>query len=100
MSYAGNNNTLVNVNTSGDIPLCQEILDLKITKGKASMSLEQPSERWITLEEAAAHLQVSKSFLYQKGGLLGIPRVKIGTKYRYKRSELDAWLMGRANELH
>jgi excisionase family DNA binding protein len=57
------------------------------------------TERWITLDEAAAYLQVSKSFLYQKGGLLGIPRAKVGTKYRYKRSELDAWVKGqvRAN---
>jgi excisionase family DNA binding protein len=55
------------------------------------------SERWITLKEAAAHLQVSKSFLYQKGGELGIPRVKIGTKYRYRRSDLDAWVKGQAD---
>jgi excisionase family DNA binding protein len=64
------------------------------------MQTEPQAERWITLEEAAAHLQVSKSFLYQKGGELGIPRVKIGTKYRYRRSELDAWVKGQANALN
>lgn len=64
------------------------------------MQVEQHSERWITLEEAAAHLQVSKSFLYQKGGSLGIPRVKIGTKYRYRRSELDSWVKGQTNGLN
>lgn len=36
--------------------------------------METPSERWINLGEAAAHLKVSKSFLYQKGQALGIPR--------------------------
>ena len=54
--------------------------------------METPSERWINLGEAAAHLQVSKSFLYQKGRTLGIPRAKLGSKYRYKKSDLDTWL--------
>ena len=54
--------------------------------------MEIPSERWINLGEAAAHLQVSKSFLYQKGQSLGIPRAKFGSKYRYKKSDLDTWL--------
>ena len=60
--------------------------------------MESPSERWINLGEAAAHLQVSKSFLYQKGQALGIPRAKLGSKYRYKKSDLDAWLMSKKGE--
>jgi len=60
--------------------------------------METPSERWINLGEAAAHLQVSKSFLYQKGQFLGIPRVKLGSKYRYKKSDLDAWLLKNKGE--
>jgi excisionase family DNA binding protein len=60
--------------------------------------METPSERWINLGEAAAHLQVSKSFLYQKGQSLGIPRAKLGSKYRYKKSDLDTWLMNNKGE--
>jgi excisionase family DNA binding protein len=56
------------------------------------------SERWITLKEAAAHLQVSPSWLYQKGTDAGVPRSRIGNKYRYKTSELDAWLKAQAIE--
>lgn len=56
------------------------------------------AEGWINLGEAAAHLNVSKSFLYQKGQSLGIPRVKLGSKYRYKKSDLDAWLMSKQGE--
>ena len=55
-------------------------------------------EGWVNLSEAAAHLQVSKSFLYQKGQSLGIPRAKLGSKYRYKKSELDAWLTDKQGE--
>ena len=54
--------------------------------------------RWITLKEAAAHLSVSPSWLYQKGELAGIPRKKIGNKYRYQISELDAWMRGEKSE--
>ena len=60
--------------------------------------MEIPFERWINLNEAATHLQVSKSFLYQKGEELGIPRVKLGNKYRYKKSDLDAWLQNNQGE--
>ena len=60
--------------------------------------MEQEREGWINLTDAAAHLKVSKSFLYQKGGSLGISRAKLGSKYRYKKSELDAWLTDKQGE--
>lgn len=56
------------------------------------------SEGWVNLSNAAIHLQVSKSFLYQKGQALGIPRAKLGSKYRYKKSDLDAWLLKNQGE--
>ena len=58
--------------------------------------MENNGERWITLEEAAAHLQVSKSWLYQKGALAGVPRVKLGKSYRYRISELNDWLVSQS----
>ena len=54
--------------------------------------MESNSERWVTLKEAATHLNVSKSWLYQKGQASGVPRARIGTKYRYKTSDLDNWM--------
>jgi excisionase family DNA binding protein len=54
--------------------------------------MEQQSERWITLKQAAAHLNVSPSWLYQKGPKAKVPRVRIGNKYRYQVSQLDAWM--------
>ena len=56
------------------------------------------SEGWVNLSDAATHLQVSKSFLYQKGQALGIPRTKLGSKYRYKKSDLDTWLLKNQGE--
>jgi excisionase family DNA binding protein len=52
----------------------------------------------MTLKEAAAHLNVSASYLYQRGDLVGIPRYKIGNKFRYKLSELDNWVQSQNRE--
>ena len=60
--------------------------------------MSNQSEGWVNLSDAATHLQVSKSFLYQKGQALGIPRAKLGSKYRYKKSDLDAWLLENQGE--
>ena len=54
--------------------------------------------RWITLKEAAAHLNVSTSYLYQKGDSVGVPRFKIGNKFRYKLSDLDTWVESQGRE--
>jgi len=54
--------------------------------------------RWMTLKEAAAHLNVSTSYLYQKGDSVGVPRYRIGNKFRYKLSELDAWVQSQSRE--
>ena len=54
--------------------------------------------RWMTLKEAAAHLNVSTSYLYQKGDTVGVPRYNIGNKFRYKLSELDAWVQSQNRE--
>jgi excisionase family DNA binding protein len=54
--------------------------------------------RWMTLKEAAAHLNVSTSYLYQKGDTVGVPRYKIGNKFRYKLSDLDTWVQSQGRE--
>ena len=54
--------------------------------------MNQLPERWITLKEAAAHLNVSPSWLYQKGKGAEVPRGRIGNKYRFQVSKVDAWM--------
>ena len=62
------------------------------------MKLEVKTESWITLKEAAAHLNVSRSWLYQRGPSAGVPRVQLGTKYRYRISDLDDWIQTKDHE--
>ena len=54
--------------------------------------MQEYTERWVTLKEAAAHLNVSRSWLYQQSQEAGVPRARIGTEYSYKSSDLDAWM--------
>jgi len=54
------------------------------------------AEGWITIEQAAEHLSVSPNFLYNKGKILNIPRVKLGKMYRYKVSQLDNWVLSQS----
>jgi excisionase family DNA binding protein len=56
------------------------------------MQLE--SERWLTLKEASEYLNVSLSWIYQKGARAGLPLSQIGRTYRVKASELDRWMEG------
>jgi excisionase family DNA binding protein len=52
------------------------------------------TERWMRTEEAADYLSVSIGFLYNQATAIGIPRVKLGKGYRYRMSDLDAWMLG------
>ena len=47
---------------------------------------------WLTLEEAAKHLKLGKSTLYQLARDGGIPAHKYGRAWRFDVEELDMWL--------
>lgn len=51
------------------------------------------NEKWISLEDAANHLGVKpitiRDWIKKDKG---IPAHKIGKKWKFKRSELDAWV--------
>lgn len=54
---------------------------------------ENINEKWISIEEAAEHLGVKPVTVrdwIKKGK--GIPAHKIGKKWKFKYSELDAWV--------
>lgn len=54
---------------------------------------ENINEKWISIEEAAEHLGIKPVTVrdwIKKGK--GIPAHKIGKKWKFKYSELDAWV--------
>lgn len=55
-------------------------------------TIENDVERWLSLEEISRHLGVSKDTIrawIKKGN---IPYHKVGRQYKFRRSEVDAWV--------
>lgn len=53
--------------------------------------------KWLTMEELAAYLKMSRTKLYamtQKGE---IPASKIGNQWRFDRDEIDKWMKQQRN---
>jgi PTS system nitrogen regulatory IIA component len=49
-------------------------------------------ERLMSIKEVAEYLQVDMSTLYLWSQRGQIPAMKVGKMWRYRRSEIDAWL--------
>lgn len=47
---------------------------------------------WLTLEELASYLKMSRARLYQVAQRGEIPAVKLGRTWRFDRDRIDAWL--------
>ena len=53
---------------------------------------ENFSENWVSLEEAATHLGVTKDTIRNWIKKTDIPANKIGKLWKFKLSELDLWV--------
>ena len=51
-----------------------------------------PDERWVGVEEVAAHLQVGKDSIYRWVEAKGLPARRVGRLLRFRLSEVDAWV--------
>lgn len=56
------------------------------------MTMTNEPEKWVNLKEIAAHTSLSKDTIrnYIKRGV--IPFHRIGNQYKFKISEIDAWV--------
>ncbi len=54
-------------------------------------------DKWMTLEEVADYLQVSKDTIYRLVQRGEIPASKISNLWRFKREEVDAWMKNTRN---
>lgn len=50
-------------------------------------------ERWLSVEEIAAHLGVSKETIYRWLDRGRIPAHRIGRLWKFKASEVDSWVV-------
>lgn len=49
-------------------------------------------EKWVSVTEVAAHLGVSKDTVHKLLKNEGLPASKLGKLWKFKISEVDAWL--------
>ncbi len=49
-------------------------------------------DRWMTIEETAEYLQVSRDSIYRLAQKGKIPASKIGNLWRFKKEEIDEWM--------
>ena len=54
-------------------------------------------DTWMTLEEIAQYLKVSKDSIYRLAQKGEIPASKIGNLWRFKKDEVDEWMKNRRN---
>lgn len=52
-----------------------------------------PDERWLSVDEVAGHLGVQKDTIYKWIVRKSMPAHKFGRLWRFRRTEVDAWLM-------
>ena len=50
------------------------------------------AERWLSVEEIAKHLGVSKETIYRWVEKKKIPAHKLGRQWKFKVSEVDKWV--------
>jgi len=48
-------------------------------------------ERWLSVEEIAEHLGVSRDSIYAWVKQRGMPATRIGKFWKFKRSQVDEW---------
>ena len=57
------------------------------------------TERWLSVEEIAAHLGISKETIYRWLEKEKIPAHRVGRLWKFKASEVDQWVKdGEAEE--
>ena len=49
-------------------------------------------ERWMTLQEVAEYLQLSKDRIYRLAQTGSIPASKVGNRWRFRRERIDNWM--------
>ena len=48
--------------------------------------------RWMTLQEVAEYLQLSKDMIYRLAQSGRVPASKVGSRWRFRQERIDRWM--------
>lgn len=82
----------VSLTSQPSINYSQLVSDMK---GYDSVSTTMQN-RWMTLQEVAEYLQLSKDQIYRLAQGGRIPASKVGSRWRFRRERVDQWMEGMA----
>ena len=68
-----------------------------INKNVSGSTKGKDMDKWETTKDIAEYLGKSPSWLNQLAKDYGIPRVKIGRHWRYRKQDIDQWLYGKSD---
>ena len=69
-------------------------------KTRNEISQHRMSDRWLSVEEIAAHLGVSKDTIYAWIAKKRMPAHRVGRLWKFQKSEIDDWVkVGGAGEV-
>ena len=70
-----------------------------IIAAESEMPAMQEQERWLSVEEIAAHLGVNRDTIYKWIERKHMPAHKLGKLWKFKATEIDEWIrQGKAGE--
>lgn len=50
------------------------------------------NERWVTVDDVAIHLRVTRDSIYRWKDTKGLPAHRVGRTWRFRLSEVDEWV--------
>ncbi len=75
------------------------ILDYYILRESERSNMENNLERWVSMKEITAYLGINRDTVLSWIEKRGMPAVKVGRLWKFKISEVDAWMKaGQASE--
>jgi excisionase family DNA binding protein len=67
--------------------------------GARAPEMSMTDDRWLSVEEIAEHLGVTKDSVYRWIERKGLPAHKVGKLWKFKKEEVDEWVRsGHAHE--
>ena len=73
------------------------ILDYCILRESEKTKMENNPERWVSMKEITAYLGINRDTVLNWIEKRGMPAVKVGRLWKFKISEVDAWMKAGRN---